>query len=492
MQYLNARNECRAFISRGVLSVQAVKEKSSSPALVEGLADLVSNIRYENMPQEDVSAIKRLVLDTLGCAIGAVGCKPAAMLETMLRPPASASDTATLIGSGCKTSLESAILVNGSLARYLDFMDVYWSMDVCHPSENIPLALACVEAAGRQGRHLIEAVAAGFEVQVRLADAFTFHGTGMHHVSAAGFVAPLVIGKVWDLPRAQLAHAAALGGFRHLTLGALSSGRLSMAKAVGYSLPASEAVFSTRLAMQGFTGPLEALENLWAGFGDKSAASLTETLDLSPGTGMVQRVSLKRFPVQYTLQSPVEAALELRARLEGSMSGIEKIVIKVHALTRKRTADAAKYHPENRETADHSMPCCVALALLDGRLDAGQFEQDRWADEDVRALMGRIEVLASDELERQYPNGRPVELIAHMRGGAEHRIFIDAPLGDVNRPMSDLDVDNKFYALSAPVLGANRAIAVIELVRELDRLDDMRKLTDLLVAEPAASSERRS
>ncbi|HEY9281143.1 MAG TPA: MmgE/PrpD family protein [Eoetvoesiella sp.] len=458
-------------------------DKLSTQPLVEKLGLLASNIHYQEMPYEDVQAIKRLILDTLGCAVGAVGCEPAAMLETMLRPSASSEDVAIVIGSGRKTSLESAVLVNGALVRYLDFMDVYWSRDVCHPSENIPLALACAEAANQGGRRLIEAVAVGYEAQLRLADAFSFQDMGMHHVSAAGFVAPLVIGKVWNLSAPLMAHASALGGFRHMTLAALLSGRLSMAKAVGYALPASEAVFSTRLAMQGFTGPLEALEGLWTSSGDKTAESLAEVLSLKPGTGQARRVSFKRFPVQYTLQSPVEAALDLRARLQGDVSAIKKIEIEVHALTCKRTADPTKYRPENRETADHSMPCCVALALLDGKLDTDQFEQGRWADEDVRALMGRIQVLASDELEREYPNGRPVRFTAHMDSGAIHRQFIPIPIGDVDRPMSDSDIEDKFYSLSEPVLGAGQSSAVIELVRTLEQLEDVHDLTSLLVAD---------
>ena len=302
----------------------------------------------------------------------------------------------------------------------------------------------------------------------------------MHHVSAAGFVAPLVAGKVWNLPVPQLAHACALGGFRHLSLDALLHGSLSMAKAVGYALPASEAILTTRLAAKGFTGPLTVLEGLWRSSRDASAPCLSDVLDLTPGTGSARKVSFKQFPVQYTLQSPVEAALTVRRQLKGSLSGIERIVIETHALTCKRTAGPAKFRPENRETADHSMPCCVALALLDGNLQTSQFESGRWADEDVRSLMQRIEVRPSEELEREYANGRPIRFTAFMKNGEQHHQFIPVPLGDVDRPLSDEALESKFMAMSEPALGAARSRKALELIQNLEQLSDVRQLTSLL------------
>jgi 2-methylcitrate dehydratase len=391
------------------------------------------------------------------------------MLLPWLRPGANAEDCATLIGSAETVSLESAILYNGALVRYLDFMDVYWAKDICHPSENIPVALACAQAARSSGQALIESIAAAYEVQMRLADAFSLEGSGLHHVSAAGFVAPLVMGKLWALPSAQLAHAMALGGFRHLTHASLVKGRLSMAKAIGYAVASSECVLSTRLAAQGFTGPLAVLEDM-----------LVQGFDLSPGTACARRVSLKQFPVQYTLQSPVEAALCLRDELNGRIDTIESLRVDVHTDVCRRTADTAKFNPANRETADHSMPCCVAMALLDGRLDTAQFDDDRWNTEEVRALMRRIRVEPSAEIEERWPTGRPARLVATLADGSTRSVLVEAPLGDASRPMDDAAITKKFLSLAVPVLGAERAQAVVHRVMALEDVPDVGALCALL------------
>src|SRR3546814_17638953 len=106
-------------------------------------------------------------------------------------------------------------------------MDVYWSRDICHPSENIAPALAATQAAGGDGRRLIEAMAAGYEVQIRLCDAFSFQDRVFHHVRAARFTSAFAAGKGIGLAPPSLTTAVAVHGRGPLTLGGFSTGDLS-------------------------------------------------------------------------------------------------------------------------------------------------------------------------------------------------------------------------------------------------------------------------
>jgi 2-methylcitrate dehydratase len=442
---------------------------TTTTTLAERLASFGAKLRFEDMPGEDVAAIKRLVLDTLGCALGAVGCEPVQMLAPMLQPSSDDQDAATLIGSGQRVTLADAILHNGALVRYLDYMDVYWARDICHPSENIPVALAAAEASHRSGRTLIEAIALAYEAQVRLADTFSLDDNGMHHVSAAGFVVPLVLGKLWKLGEAETANAVALGGYRHLTSAALARGRLSMAKALGYAWPSSECVASTKLAAAGFTGPLRVLEEMGV-----------DAFDFSPGTSSARRVSMKHFPIQFSLQSPVEAALHLSEKIGGDVEAVAAINVEMHADALKRTADPAKFKPANRETADHSLPCCVAMAMVDGELTPAQFKKDRWRAEDVKALMAKLTAKPSAELEERFPNGRPARLTVTLNDGASHTVLVEAPLGDSSRPMDDQELRKKFMAQAAPVLGQAQAERAADEVMALEKVEDIGRLCRLL------------
>src|SRR5690606_17810086 len=116
---------------------------------------------------------------------------------------------------------------------------------------------------------------------------------------------------------------------------------------------------------------------------------------------------------------------------------------------RERTADPSKYRPANRETADHSMPCCVAMALLDGRLGAEQFEGGRWASDEVAALMVKVRVETDPDLGGGPRRGRACRLKLKLVDGRELSAEVPVPLGDAQRPMSPEDTRRKFAELAA-------------------------------------------
>ncbi len=451
-------------------------------SVVQTLAEFALGIRYGDLPPATVTALKRVILDTLGCALGAVGCEPARIAACLHAPGIETSDgeTATVIG-GAPSSLKQAILINGVLNRYLDYGDVYWKRDVPHPSELVTVALACVEASGGSGRALIEAVLAGYEAQLRLCDAFSFQAVGMHAASSVGFVAPLVIGRTWNMSAAQLAHAVALNGARHLVLFGLAKGELSMAKAIASPLAAVEAVDACRLAVEGMTGPVSVIDwmfrSLPGGLEDRDHP----TIDVAHARYRVEDVTLKRYPVQFEIQGAVEAAVKLAADLSGpAMDVIAEVIVSANPVTCERTADPDKYTPANRETADHSMPCCVAMALLDGKLSVEQFESDRWAAADVARLMLRIRVVADPALDEAHPRGRPCRVNVQLKDGRVMTEFVAVPLGDARRPMPPADVQSKFSELASHCVSASRITRIIDAVEGLERLERIADLTALL------------
>jgi 2-methylcitrate dehydratase len=446
------------------------------PSLTQRLVALTSAITYTRLPDSTVAAARRAILDALGCGLAALGCEP---VRIAARVQPKGRGEATIIGEHGSGSLERAVLLNGILVRYLDMMDVYWDKDICHPAENVPLALACVEHARGSGRDLIEAVVAAYEAQLRLAHTLGLQDLGMHHVTAGGIVAPLVIGKVWKLDPAVIAHAVALGGSRQFTLHALSKGGLSMAKALAYPWSAMSSILGTRLAQEGFTGPVHFLDWL----ADRAAAGAVDRNALEHDGGyLIERVSFKLYPVQFELQTPVEMAVRLHEQVKRAGNAIASIVIQVPPAAIGRVADAAKFTPGNRETADHSLPVCVAMALIDGKLTAEQFEAARWAAPDVAALVGLIKVEPNADYPRRYPRGRPAGIEIRLENGETISDFQDVPTGDANRPLDDLAIERKFMSNAADKIGRARAREVLESVKRLEHLERIDELTHLLAA----------
>jgi 2-methylcitrate dehydratase len=169
--------------------------------------------------------------------------------------------------------------------------------------------------------------------------------------------------------------------------------------------------------------------------------------------------------------------VRLHRTIAGDLRKLERVVIEVPEATKQRTADPHKFDPRNRETADHSLPCCVAIALVDGKLEASQFEQRRWEAAAVRALSAKIEVVGNDALARGTEGARPARLTAKTDDGRTFASEEAIPLGDAARPMDDDALVAKFRSLTCDRMTAEAVDRVLESVAALEQLADVRSLT---------------
>ncbi len=142
------------------------------------------------------------------------------------------------------------------------------------------------------------------------------------------------------------------------------------------------------MAEHGATGPLAILDDE-RGLRDVFARAAPSTLCAPfPAEGAIMRAHVKAYPCINTGQSAVAAALKLHAMLNGNASSLSRIEVTMadYKVTKRHQDDPERRHPMSREAADHSFPFIVAVALLDGRFGAEQFESERWRDETVTAL----------------------------------------------------------------------------------------------------------
>jgi 2-methylcitrate dehydratase len=452
---------------------------TANPALgVEmRLAQYAAGVHYEALPNGVVQACKRFLLDALACTFAAIGAPPAVIAEQTLRK-AGTGGAATIIGSRQSISTEGAILINGILLRQLDLNDVYFGKDPAHPSEIIPAAIACCEEAKRSGRDLIEALVVGYESEVRLNDAFAWAPRGFIASSAAAFVAPLVAGKAWRMPVEQVVNAMGISGPRQLTALAVNSGEISMMKAVGPGYTVMDAVFSTRLAAAGMTGVSRGIEWLAANTGPKQA---NVDIDLDPQAYRLTKVGVKRFPLQGELQAVAEAGVNLHAKLQAQLAAIQAITVEAYPGTLGRgVAEPEKFHPANRETADHSLPICLAIALLDGDVTVKQYNDGRWKAPEVLALAQKVKVVIGQSLIAQMPEGHGTNVEVKLGNGQAVAESVLVPEGDAGKPMSRQAMEHKFRTFAEPVLGEAGASKVVGYVDRLEELKDISLFTTAL------------
>ncbi len=196
---------------------------------------------------------------------------------------------------------------------------------------------------------------------------------------------------------------------------------------------------------------------------------------------------IKRYPVEYHAQSAVEAALDLRAELtqaEGdrAVEHVSEIEIGSYDVAIEIIGrDPEKWQPTTRETADHSFPYCVAVALLDGSVSLQSFDPKRLQDGAVRELMKHIRVVRVPEFEDRYPDTMPTRLTVRTREGKTYTRQKDVPLGHPGNPMSDGDLEAKFRRLARGRLDRARCDRLVRFVWTLDQVKDIGALMPLLV-----------
>ena len=465
-------------------SNQAITQPTaSSPAtsgsgLEERMAQYAAGVRFADLPPDVVQACKRYLLDALACAFGAVSANSTKITQEVFRKTFGSGGSATVIGSPNLIATEGATLINGTLIRELEFNDIYFGKDPAHPSEIISAAIACCEEAGRSGRDLIEAIVVGYELEVRLSDALSWATRGFISSTAAAFVVPLVAGKAWRMPVEQVIHAIGISGPRQLTTLAVNSGEISMMKSVGPGYTAMDGVFSARLAAAGMTGVTGSIEWLTTNIQPKEA-SVKVDLDLK--RNLITKVGVRRFPLQGDLQALAEAGVNLHPKTAGQVDMIREVRVQVYPETIERgVARPEKYRPTSRGTADHSLPICLAMALLDGDLTVKQFEDGRWQAPDVLALARKVNVDVGQELLAQMPDGHGTIVEVRFNNGQTVKESVLIPEGDAEKPMSRTASEHKFSQFADLVLGEAASRRVIEYVDHLDDVKDIREFTAAL------------
>src|SRR5436305_3447495 len=341
--------------------------------LAHQLASYASSFRFEDLSKEVVHEVKRRILDSLGCALGAWNEEPC-IIARNVASDFSAKHGSTIIGTNHKAPPDWTAFANGCCIRYFDYNDTYLSKEPAHPSDNISAALSAAESWGANGRELIAAIALAYEVQCRLCDAASIRARGWDHVTYGAFSTALACARLMKLDREKTRHAVNIAGVACAAMRQSRAGELSHWKGVAFANAARHGVYSALLARAGMTGPGPIFEGQM-GFEKQLGVSLDNVAEkfavpwIPSQTGpasMILNTSIKYWPAEYHSQSAIEAALFLREQID-NLSQIASVVIESHdAAVDIIGSEPEKWKPETRETADHSLPYITAIALIDG------------------------------------------------------------------------------------------------------------------------------
>jgi 2-methylcitrate dehydratase len=446
---------------------------------VAGLAQFVVARSWDDLSGSARRELEIRVLDSLGCALGALGSPPAEAIRDQIED-FGGSPLSTLIGGGASAP-DRAALYNGALVRYLDFNDSYFAPgETCHPSDNLAAVLAAAEYTGASGRDLLVALAVSYQVQCRLSDEAPVRAKGFDHTTQGAYAAAAGVSKALALSAEQTANAVAIAGTALNALRVTRTGALSQWKGLAYPFTGFGAVEAAFLAARGISGPAEVFEGN-KGFKDSIAGEFEidwQQEDLE----RVGRTFLKRYNAEIHSQSALEALLELRQAHALDPAKVTRIELETFQVAYDIIGggeEGDKREVRTKEEADHSLPYLLAVALLDGQVLPQQFAPARIVRPDVQVLLQRVDVRPAGDLTARFPAEHACRLRLHLADGTTLATEKRDYEGFLTRPMSWERALRKFELLAANRLTPERAAEVADAVGALDELDT-HDLTTLL------------
>ena len=448
----------------------------AGPTVAEDIARWVVDLRYEQLPPNVIARAKRVLLDTLGCALGAIDAAPVRMAQQVVALQGG-NPQATILGIGRKVSCDQAAFLNGMALRYLDYNDYVALGKPHHASINVAPALAIAEMQGLTGKDLLLGLIAGYELEVRLRDAIAAkEREGWDATSiVAQYAAAATAGKLLRLDAVKLANALAIAGSNANTLAEVRRGaEMTPAKGSAEPMAARNGVFAALLARAGLTYPLTIFEGE-NGYGKIVSGTLDQDiLRKRSGDFQILKSCIKLWPCVGTAQAPIAAALEIRKRQP--RPDVASITVALSDFAYRQQ----KAYPEqikSREHADHSVPYTVARALLDGDVRVGDFEERRFKDPRALALMGKLALRSEPSLSNENL-GANLEVVP--QSGTVLKANVPIPPGNMANPAGDAELTRKFLALAESVLGRERAQRAIEVILAVDTMPDLGNLLNAL------------
>jgi 2-methylcitrate dehydratase len=441
--------------------------------LVEQFSRYAAKLQYQDLPQDVVHQAKRLIVDTVGCGLGGYWSEPARIARDIAGTVRS-SEGVSVIGSGERTSPDLATFANGVMIRFLDFNDGYTSTgESGHPSDSIAAVLSTAELRRRSGQEAIVATVLAYEVFCRVCDAVDLKPLGFDHVTVGGMASVAAAARLLGLAEAETVQAFNLGIAPNVALYQTRIGNVSMWKGCAYANASRNAVFAAMLAARGMTGPSPIFE----GVGGYFKAVTRKPFQLSALGGgdkpyKIMECSIKRFPLGQYSQTVVEAALQLRGKVASADEIAEVRIETVTTAIRLMAGDIDKWEPRTRESADHSMPYTVAIALIHGEVEEKHFGDTYLRDPRILDLVRRVKAKATEEADRRMPEAMLCRMELVTTSGESHVAVVEYHKGHWKNPMTDAEIETKFRKLAAGVLNADQTDRLLEKLCRLEELTD--------------------
>jgi len=461
----------------------------SKKTIAHAMGGLIQRTSLEDMDERTRHRGKMCILDMLGVMLAAWPEESTQILYRVMKRHGGVRESSVL-GSGDCMPAAHAALINSAMAHSLELEDHHsHTRSLNHPGVcTIAPALAISEREYKSGRDFLTAIILGYEVGSRISAA-TRLGVmnlerGFHESSICGpFSAATVTGKLLEANPDVLAHAMGICGSTAAGSMEFKSNE-AWSKRFQVGNAARNGILAVELAIEGFTGPttiFEGRHNFFHSYVHEGNYELSGILRDWGASWEINHIQYKPFACAGILHSAVTAAQQLHVRADFDPHRVKRIVIKTASKIIQEYAKPyeEKKMPRSPVGAQFSLQYSVAVMLSKGRALVKEFQKESIHDPDVLRLAALVEVEADPAIDDVWPVRDPTEIRVAQNNDRVLTASVAEAKGDLNNPVTDAELFDKFRNLVLPFLGRDNMERVVEMIMNVERLKDIRELSAL-------------
>jgi aconitate decarboxylase len=460
-------------------------EATNDNPYTRGMAEFVSGLKYEAIPEEVKHRIKLLMLDSLGCALYGADLEWCRILQDSLTKVDTTRECA-IWGTKKKLSAPHAALANGTAVQGFELDDVHRAGVLHVGAVVLPALIPLAEASGRMsGKEFLTAAVAGYEIgpRVGLCMGPAHIASGWHSGATLGvFSAAAGAARGLKLDTDETVHALGIAGTQAAGLMAAQFG--AMVKRMHAGRSSQSGLYGALLAKAGFTGIVNVLESEYGGF----CTTLSQSKDhfdlkeLTAGLGTVWQtmgIALKFYACVGTNHTTLDAIRDMQQERRFGAKDVKKIVVRGSQVTVNHVG--WKYVPQGLTSAQLNLPYCVATWLLDGDCFVDQFTERKVADPTRMKLAEKVEVLHDPEITALGAKFRhKVHVEAHLADGTVMKRTVEAARGSEKKFASDTEIVEKFEKLAHKTLPKAQVARLRDAMLGLEKVKNAAELARLM------------
>ena len=460
-------------------------DRTNAPAASTGPAPLTRQVAHfaASIKERDLSDAARRVLrlgftDCTAVMLAGLDEPVTKLVRRLARQEQGMPESRLCLGVE-RASAPQAALVTAVAAHALDWDDYAYSN---HPSAVlVPVILALADAIGATGGRMACAYVAGYEVWGALMrrEPGHLHSKGWHPTAVLGPIAAAVAASVLmrldeNACRNAVALAASFAGGVMANFG-------TMAKPLHAGRAAQSGIIAARYAAAGMEAGPEAIESplgLMQALSPAGAVDVTTPLDALGREWLIEKLALniKKYPTVGASQRNIDALLTLRATRPVDPGAVREAYPSISV----RQAAVMPFHaPATALEAKFSLEFAVAAAIIRGKVGLAELNDAFVQSSEVQALMRKVRVTTTDELDPDYPGAAPADFVRLvMNDGSEIMTGkVKRASGHADVPLSGEQLWSKFSDC------ADGAAVPAPLARRLfdamQRIDSLRGAEDI-------------